>query len=276
MLQHAPQIESAAQAVRDRWDSTPCAGVILGSGLGGLADEMEVEQVIDYGDIPHFPQATAVGHRGRLVCGMLAGRSVVAFQGRFHLYEGHSPQQSTLPVRLLKAMGARVLLVSNAAGGINPAMEVGDLMLIHDQINLTFTNPLVGINDDNLGPRFPDMSVPYDSLLESQAIEVARQHAIDLHRGVYVAIMGPTYETRAEYRMARLMGGDAVGMSTVPEVIVAQHAGLRVLGLSTITNVGSPDSLTQTTAHDVLAAAATASNKLSRIIKGVLESLSES
>jgi purine-nucleoside phosphorylase len=271
MLQLAKQIESAAQAVEDRWDTTPCAGIILGSGLGGLADEMDVEQVIDYADIPHFPQVTAMGHRGRLVCGGLAGRPVVAFQGRFHLYEGHSPQQSTLPVRLIKALGANTMLVSNAAGGINPKFKVGDVMLIHDQINLTFRNPLVGINDDELGPRFPDMSEPYDPQLEKLAIEIARQQNFVLHRGVYVALLGPTYETRAEYRMARLLGGDAVGMSTVPEVVVARHAGMRVLGLSTITNIA--DSSTETTGHDVLNAAASASNKLSKIIEGVVKSL---
>ncbi len=273
MLQLASQIESAADAVRKQWNGTPRAGIILGSGLGGLANEISIEAEIDYAEIPHFPRASALGHRGQLVCGSLGDVPVIAFQGRFHLYEGHSPQQASLPVRLMRALGAENLVVSNAAGGVNPRYQVGDVMLIEDQINLMFANPLVGVNDDQLGPRFPDMSAPYDADWMQLAAEIARSENFVLRQGVYVAMLGPTYETRAEYRMARTLGADAVGMSTVPEVLAARHAGMRVLGLSTITNVCSPDALSETTGEDVLAAAATAADKLLKIVRGVVESL---
>jgi purine-nucleoside phosphorylase len=273
MLHLASQIAETSAAVRRHWSATPAAGVILGSGLGELAKEIDAAATIDYADLPHFPHATALGHAGKLVCGTLAGKPVVAFQGRFHLYEGHAPQRAAYPVRLLKALGGRVLIVSNAAGGLNPQYATGDVMLIDDQINLMFANPLIGVNDDALGPRFPDMSGPYDRRLQRQAVEIAQREGFTLHRGVYVAVLGPNYETRAEYRMLRRLGGDAVGMSTVPEVIAAQHAGLRVLGLSTITNVGSPDALSETTAHDVLNVAASAAKKLSAIVRGVVNSL---
>ena len=273
MLNLAAQIDAAATAVRRKWDETPAAGIILGSGLGGLAAQLDAAAVIDYADIPGFPKTTAIGHAGKLVCGKLEGKAVVAFQGRFHLYEGHSPELAGMPVRLLKAVGGQVLIVSNAAGGLNPQYGTGDVMLIDDQINLMFANPLVGVNDDNLGPRFPDMSSPYDRQLQALAVKIAMREGFVLHRGVYVAVLGPNYETRAEYRLLRRLGGDAVGMSTVPEVIVAQHAGLRVLGLSTITNVGSADALTETSGHDVLAVAATAADKLSAIVRGVVKAL---
>lgn len=273
MLQLLTKIEAAAAAVKQRWSSTPKVGIILGSGLGGLAEEIDVEATIDYADLPHFPKTSALGHRGQLVCGTLEGVPLVAFQGRFHLYEGHSPQQSTLPVRLLRALGAETLLVTNAAGGVNPSYEVGDIMLIDDQINFLFANPLVGVNDENLGPQFPDMSAPYDAELREVAAGIARRNDFVLHRGVYLAMLGPTYETRAEYRMARRLGGDAVGMSTVPEVIAARHAEMRVLGLTTITNVGSPDAPSETSGHDVIAAAETASEKLTKIVRGVVTTL---
>lgn len=273
MLEVARQIAETAAVVRSRWTETPRAGVILGSGLGGFADEIDVDAAIDYADLPHFPRTTAIGHAGRLVCGRIDGTPLVAFQGRFHLYEGHAPQTATLLVRLLKALGAGTLIVSNAAGGLNPQYATGDVMLIDDQINLLFANPLVGVNDDKLGPRWPDMSRPYDRDLQRTAMAVATRNGFNLHRGVYVAVLGPNYETRAEYRMLRRLGGDAVGMSIVPETIVAVHAGLRVLGLSTITNVGSPDALTETTAHDVLNVAGAAGAKLSAIVRGVVEAL---
>ena len=273
MQELANQMKSAVRAVRKRWDQIPCAGLILGSGLGGLAEEIEVEQVIDYHDIPHFPQVTAMGHRGRLVCGKLADRPVVAFQGRFHMYEGHSPQQASLPVRLLQALGAETLLLTNAAGGVDPTLGVGDLMLIEDQINLLFRNPLVGINCDDLGPRFPDMSMPFDIRLQEMAMKIALQKNITLHRGIYMAMLGPSYETRAEYKMARTLGADAVGMSTVPEVIAARHANMRVLCISTITNVCSPDALTETTGQDVLKTAAAATGKIGKILHGLAQSL---
>jgi purine-nucleoside phosphorylase len=273
MLNVANIAEDAAAVVRRHWPAAPRAGVILGSGLGGLADEIDAEATLDYAEIPHFPRTTAIGHAGKLVCGRLAGAPVVAFQGRFHLYEGHAPERAGFPVRLLKALGGVALVASNAAGGLNPQYAPGDLMLIDDHINLMFANPLVGVNDDALGPRFPDMSAPYDRELQDRALSFARREGVVLHRGVYAAVLGPNYETRAEYRMLRRLGADAVGMSTVPEVIVARHAGLRVLGLSTITNVGSPDALGQTTAHDVLAVAATAAARVSAIIRGVVREL---
>jgi purine-nucleoside phosphorylase len=273
MLHLANQIAETAAVVRKRWAHTPKAGVILGSGLGDFANEIDAQATIPYADLPHFPHTTAIGHAGRLVCGQLEGVPVIAFQGRFHLYEGHGAEAAALPVRLLKALGGEALIVSNAAGGLNPQYGPGDVMLIDDQINLLFDNPLIGVNDDALGPRFPDMSSPYDRQLQRRAMEIAMREGFILHRGVYVSVLGPNYETRAEYRMLRRLGGDAVGMSTVPEVIAARHAGLRVLGLSTITNVGSPDALTETSGHDVLNVAATAAKKLSAIVRGVLKLL---
>ncbi|MDZ4656509.1 MAG: purine-nucleoside phosphorylase [Bythopirellula sp.] len=273
-MQHvAEQIAAAAQAVRERWPDTPRAGIVLGSGLGALAEEIKVDTKIDYADIPNFVKSTALGHKGQLVCGHLEDVPVMAFQGRFHLYEGYSAEQAALPARLTKALGANALIVSNAAGGLNPHYSVGDVMVIEDHINMMFANPLIGVNDDNLGPRFPDMSCPYDHEFMEIAACVARREDFVLHRGVYVAMLGPTYETRAEYRMARRLGGDVAGMSTVPEVIAARHADMRVLGLSTITNVGSPDAPTSTTGHDVLAAAMTASAKLTKIVRGTVASL---
>jgi purine-nucleoside phosphorylase len=273
MLHLADQIAETAATVRQQWRHTPVAGVILGSGLGDLAKEIDAEATIGYAELPHFPRVTAMGHAGKLVCGRLAGKPVVAFQGRFHLYEGHTAETASLLVRLLKALGGRVLIISNAAGGLNPQYGTGDVMLIDDHVNMMFANPLIGVNDDALGPRFPDMSSPYDRRLQRIAVDVAMRERFILHRGVYVAVLGPNYETRAEYRMLRRLGGDAVGMSTVPEVIAAQHAGLRTLGLSTITNVGSPDALSETTGHNVLAVAATAAKKLSAIVHGVIETL---
>jgi len=277
MLELASQIEESAAAVRGKWRTAPRVAIILGSGLGDLARDIASEATLDYAEIPHFPHVTAMGHQGRLVCGRLEGVPVVAFQGRFHLYEGHEAAQTALPVRLAKVLGAEVLIVSNAAGGVNPRFQVGDVMLIEDQINFLFDNPLVGVNDDRLGPRFPDMSAPYDRELMQVAVEIARRENIVLHQGVYMAMLGPTYETRAEYRMVRQLGGDAAGMSTVPEVLAARHAGMRVLGLSLITNIGtnigSPDAPAATSGHDVLAAAATAAGKLTKIVRGVIKSV---
>jgi purine-nucleoside phosphorylase len=276
LLHIAAQMAESATAVRQRWSQIPRVGIILGTGLGGLAREIAAEAAIEYSEIPHFPRTTALGHAGKLVCGQLAGAPVIAFQGRFHLYEGRAPERAAFPVRLLNALGGDALIVSNAAGGLNPQYAAGDVMLIDDHINLMFGNPLVGVNDEALGPRFPDMSAPYDRELQRSAAGIAMNAGFVLHRGVYVAVRGPNYETRAEYRMLRRLGGDAVGMSTVPEVIAARHAGLRVLGLSIITNVGSPDVLTETTGHDVLAVAATAAEKVGALVCGVVRSLSRS
>ena len=270
MQQFARQIEAAAEFVRQRWPCRPRAGLLLGSGLGTVAAEISWQQEIDYAEIPYFPRTTVLGHRGRLVCGHLAGAPVMAFQGRVHLYEGCRPQQVSLPVRLLQALGAEMLLIFSAAGGLNPRFSPADLMLIEDQINLMFANPLLGANDEKLGPRFPDMSVPYDPVLMNLAAAVAREENFLLHRGVYAGMLGPTYETRAEYRMLRRLGGDAVGMSTVPEVLAARHAGIRVLGVAAIANEGLPDALTKTTGHNVLATAATAAAPLRKIVRGIL------
>ncbi|MEX2306388.1 MAG: purine-nucleoside phosphorylase [Pirellulales bacterium] len=264
------QIVESAAYLRGRWSARPRAGVILGSGLGSVGDEIELDAAIDYGDVPHFLRSTAVGHRGRLLCGRLAGVPVVAMQGRFHCYEGYSAERATFPVRVMNALGIELLIVSNAAGGLNPNFACGDVMVIDDHINLLNRNPLVGVNDDRLGPRFPDMSAPYDRRLGDRAQAVARRENFACHRGVYIAMLGPTYETRAEIRMLRHFGGDAVGMSTVPEAIVAAHAGLRVLGLSTITNVCSPDVPHTTSGEEVVATAETARDKLRAIVAGII------
>jgi purine-nucleoside phosphorylase len=270
-MQHLrAQIDQSAAFVRRRWSERPRVGIILGSGLGSVGDSIDLEAPIDYGDVPHFLKSTAVGHRGRLICGKLAGVPVIAMQGRFHCYEGYSAERATFPVRVMNALGIKLLIVSNAAGGLNPNFACGDVMVIDDHINLLNRNPLVGVNDDQLGPRFPDMSAPYDRRLGNQALGIARTENFVCHRGVYVAMLGPTYETRAEIRMLRYIGGDAAGMSTVPEVIVAAHAGLRVLGLSTITNICSPDKQVITSGHEVVATAESARGKLLAIVSGVI------
>jgi purine-nucleoside phosphorylase len=272
MLHVADQVDESIAFIRRRWPGMPRAGIILGSGLGAVGDTIEVEEAFGYGDVPHFLRSTAVGHRGRLLCGRLAGVPVVAMQGRFHCYEGYSAQRATFPVRVMKALGAELLVVSNAAGGLNPTYAAGDVMVIDDHINLLNRNPLIGVNDDRLGPRFPDMSAPYDHRLGDRALAIARSHDFVCHRGVYIAMLGPTYETRAEIRMLRYLSGDAVGMSTVPEVIVAAHAGMRVLGLSTITNVCSSDVPHTTSGEEVVATAETARDKLRAIVTGIVPS----
>ena len=267
-------IERAAAAVRSRFDERPEVGIILGTGLGALAGEIGTTAVIDYPTIPGFPRSTVESHAGRLLCGTLGGKTVVAMQGRFHRYEGYSLQQVTFPVRVLKALGAQSLIVSNACGGMNPAWSAGDLMLITDHINLLGDNPLVGANDERLGPRFPDMSAPYDGELSAIARSVASEKHITLREGVYVAVSGPNLETRAEYRMLRAIGADVVGMSTVPEVIVAVHAGLRVLGLSIITDMCIPEELEPASLEKIIAMANKAEPNLTAVVRGVLERMS--
>ncbi len=271
-MQHLrARVEEAASTIKASWPAPPTWGVVLGSGLGGLADQISPEAVFAYEDLPHFPRSTAAGHAGRLVCGRLDSVPVVAMQGRFHLYEGWSAEQASFPVRVMRALGADSLVLSNAAGGLNPAFSVGDIMAIDDHINLMFRNPLIGINDDTLGPRFPDMSAPYSNDLLQRAAQASRQHDFALHRGVYVGMLGPTYETRAEYRMLRHLGGDAAGMSTVPETIAAVHAGMRVAAFSAITNVCSPDVLGETTHDEVVAAADTAAANLTTIVRALIQ-----
>jgi purine-nucleoside phosphorylase len=266
-------ISRAADAVRAQWDHVPDVAIILGTGLGALAREIAVEATIPYEGIPGFPLSTVESHAGRLLCGTLGGRRVVAMQGRFHRYEGYTLRQVTFPVRVLRALGARTLVVSNACGGMHPLWAPGDLMLIADHINLLGDNPLIGPNDDTLGPRFPDMSAPYDAELRAIARAVAAAAGITLREGVYVAVPGPALETRAEYRMLRGLGADVVGMSTVPEVLVAVHGGMRVLGVSIITDQCLPDALEPASLEAILAVAGRAEPHLTALVRGVLERL---
>ncbi len=272
-----PALDAAADdpvtAERARWDGVPEAAVILGTGLGGLAERMHVEVAIPYEAVPGMPLSTVESHAGRLLCGTLAGRRVIAMQGRFHRYEGYSLQEVTFPVRVLRALGAESLLVSNACGGMNPYWRPGDLVLIADHINLLGDSPLIGPNEDALGPRFPDMSEPYSQALQEIAVQVATEKKIPLRRGVYVAVPGPNLETRAEYRMLRALGADVVGMSTVPEVIVAVHGGMRVLGLSIITDQCLPDALEPASVEQIIAVARGAEPALADVVTGVLERL---
>jgi purine-nucleoside phosphorylase len=266
-------VHEAAEVVRARWSATPVAGIILGTGLGGLAREIDVAATVEYGDIPGFPLSTVESHAGRLLCGTLGGKPVVAMQGRFHRYEGYSLQQVTFPVRVLRALGAETLIVSNACGGMRKEWAPGDLMLIADHINLLGDNPLVGPNDERLGPRFPDMSAPYNAELREIAREVAASQGTVLREGVYVAVTGPNLETRAEYRMLRGIGADVVGMSTVPEVIVAVHGGMRVLGVSIITDQCIPETLVSAELATIIATAARAEPRLTALVRGVMERL---
>jgi purine-nucleoside phosphorylase len=270
MLELLGQIEEAVAAIRAKWEGRPHAGIILGTGLGGLVDDIDVVVSLDYEEIPNLPRSTTISHRGRLVCGQLEGLPVAAMDGRFHMYEGYTLKQITLPVRVLKALGAELLIVSNACGGMNPYFREGDIMVIEDHINLMGDNPLIGVNDDRLGPRFPDMCEPYDLKLVDRALEVARREDIVAHQGVFVAVAGPNLETRAEYRFLRMIGADAVGMSTVPEVIVAAHCGLRVVGFSIVTDMCLPDALQPADVPKIIAVANAAEPKLRKLLRGVL------
>jgi purine-nucleoside phosphorylase len=267
------QIQQARQAVQAQWKGTPRIGIILGTGLGGLAEDIATEARLSYEHIPHFPQATVTSHAGRLVCGRLGGKTVAAMEGRFHYYEGYSLQQLTFPVRVLKALGCEVLIASNACGGMNPQYGKGDLMVIEDHINLMGDNPLIGKNDDRLGPRFPDMCHVYDRELIALTQRVALEARIVCNKGVYVAVPGPNLETRAEYRFLRGIGADVVGMSTVPETIVGVHCGLRNLGLSVITDMCLPDALEPANIDEILATAAAAEKQLRVLVRRVVEEL---
>ncbi len=263
-------IDAAADFVAARWPTQPRVGIILGSGLGHFSAHISADERIAYCDIPHFPRTTALAHSGHLVCGRLGGVPVVAMEGRCHGYEGYSLAEITLPVRVMHRLGIEVLIVSNACGGMNPRYAQGDIMVIDDHINLMFGSPLVGRHVDAWGERFPDMSRPYDSALVERALEIARQENFAAHRGVYVGVKGPNLETRAEYRFFRAIGGDVVGMSTVPEVIVAAQLGLRVLGLATVTNVCLPDALGTATGNGIVAVAETAEPKLRKIVCSIV------
>jgi purine-nucleoside phosphorylase len=264
------RINEAKAVLQSRWSGQPRVGIILGTGLGGLADEIENAVKIPYPDLPYFPVSTVETHAGRLVCGHLVGKAVLAMEGRFHFYEGYTLQEITFPVRVMRALGCEVLIVSNACGGMNPQWAKGDIMLIEDHINLLGDNPLIGKNDERLGPRFPDMCRPYDLDLIKLAQRVALEEKIVCHKGVFVAVPGPNLETRAEYRFLRGIGADVVGMSTVPEVIVGVHAGMRVLGLSVITDQCLPDALEPASIPDIIATANAAEKKLRVLVRRVV------
>lgn len=268
------QINEAVSFIRTKTTAQPAIGIILGTGLGGVAREMAVETEIDYATIPHFATSTVESHSGKLLFGTLSGKSVVAMQGRFHYYEGYTMRQITFPVRVMKFLGVRSLLISNAAGALNPLFQKGDVMIICDHINLLGDNPLIGPNDDSLGPRFPDMSEPYSRKLIALAEECGLDLKIKLQKGVYAALTGPNLETRAEYRFLRTIGADAVGMSTVPEVIVAVHMGMEVLGFSILTDECFPDALKPVTLEEVIAVATSAEPKMTAVMKEVVKRMS--
>ncbi len=265
-------VQATVKAIRKKIHLIPDIAIVLGSGLGAVSQQIEGRREIAYEKLPHFPVATVQGHRGAMIFGTVKGRRVMAMEGRFHLYEGYSMEQVTYPIRVARALGAKILIISNAAGGLNPLFAQGDLMLIADQIGLLMGgNPLIGPNDERLGVRFPDMSTPYDPVLLELASSVALQERMKVQQGVYVGVQGPSLETRAEYRFLRMIGADAVGMSTVPEVIAAVHGGMRVLGISCITDLCLPDRLKPLTIEEVLKIAGTTEPKLSRLILKVIE-----
>lgn len=267
------QITEAADALRQRWDGHPRFGIVLGTGLGALVNEMTETVEIPYADLPHFLHSSVESHAGKLICGQLGGQPVLAMQGRFHAYEGYSLQEITFPVRVMKAMGCEYLVVSNACGGMNPQYQTGDLMLIEDHINLLGDNPLIGPNDDRLGVRFPDMSEPYSRELLTLARQITLEERIVCHQGVYVAVPGPNLETRAEYRFLRTIGADVVGMSTVPEVIVGVHASMKILGISVITDMCFPDALQPVSLQKIIQVANQAEPKLATLVRRVIASI---
>ncbi len=264
------QAQEAVASIRKVWQGTPRVGLILGTGLGGLAEQIETEATIPYGEIAHFTKSTAPGHAGKLVCGTLRGVPIVAMAGRLHYYEGYSLQQVTFPVRVMKALGAELLVATNAAGGINPQLDLADLVLLEDHISLLPDNPLRGVNDDQLGPRWPDLLEPYSQELISLTRKTALELGIHVHKGVFVAVPGPNLETRAEYRMLKMLGADVVGMSTVPEVLVAKHGGMKVLAFSVVTDMCLPDHLEPVDVPKILANAEIGGQKLAKLIPEVL------
>ncbi len=264
------KIKETADFIGSKTSVKPQIGIILGTGLGGLVNEIDIIDSIPYSDIPNFPVSTVKGHQGRLIFGKLSGKDIVAMQGRFHFYEGYTMQEATFPVRVFKHLGIQTMVVSNAAGGMNKAFSVGDIMFINDHINLMPSNPLIGKNYDELGPRFPDMSEAYDQELLSLAKQVAKDLNIKTQEGVYASVSGPTFETPAEYRYMRIIGADAVGMSTVPEVIVARHGGMRVFALSVITDLGGMEETVAVSHEEVIEAANAAEPKMTAILKEIL------
>lgn len=267
------KINEAAAFLASLWSEQPRVGIILGTGLGGLVNEITIEKSVLYEQIPHFPISTVEGHSGRMIIGRIGGVPVLAMQGRFHFYEGYAMSQVTFPARVMKVAGINTLFVSNAAGGLNPSFRVGDIMVIDDHINMFGTNPLIGPNMNEFGPRFPDMSEVYSKRLIDKAFAIAKDNKIELKRGVYVGTCGPTFETPAEYKMFRTIGGDAVGMSTVPEVIVAHHAGMEVFGISIITDSGVPGEIVEVSHEEVQKVAAAAEPLMTKIIRELVVSL---
>ncbi len=264
------KIKETADFLKTKTNFEPTVGIILGTGLGGLVNEIEVEHAIAYEDIPNFPVSTVEGHSGKLILGTLGNKKVVALQGRFHFYEGYSMAEVVFPVRVMKFLGIESLFVSNASGGVNPDFEVGEIMIIDDHINLFPTNPLIGKNYDELGPRFPDMSEPYDHKMIAMAEEIAQANGIKVAKGTYAGLTGPTLETPAEYKYVRAIGADAVGMSTVPEVIAARHMGIPCFGFSIVTDLGVPGKIIEMTHEIVQGVAANAEPKMTLIIKEIL------
>ena len=264
------KIKETAEYLESKTGIRPEIGIILGTGLGGLVNEIEIRHTLPYEFIPNFPVSTVDGHHGQLILGKMSGRNIVAMKGRFHYYEGYSMQELTFPVRVMKFLGVNLLILSNASGGLNPAFEIGDIMVIEDHINLMKDNPLIGRNEDEVGTRFPDMGHAYDTELISKAFAIAEKHGISLQKGIYAAVSGPTYETPAEYRYIRTIGADAVGMSTVPEVIAARHMGLRCFAVSIISDLGVPGKIVRITHQDVIAAAASTEPKMTTIIRELI------
>jgi len=266
-------VNETLSVIRKKTSKNYDVGIILGTGLGGLVKDISIEHEIDYAELPHFPLSTVESHHGKLIFGKIGGKDVVAMQGRFHFYEGYSMRQITYPVRVMKFLGVKTLLVSNACGGMNPIYHRGDIMIMNDHINLLGDNPLIGKNEDELGPRFPDMSEPYNLELIKLAEEVALENKVKVQKGVYVAVPGPNLETKAEYRFLRSIGADVVGMSTIPENIVANHMGMEVLGISIVTDECFPEALKPAKVEDIIATAMEAEPKMTLIMKEVIKKL---
>jgi purine-nucleoside phosphorylase len=273
MAKAMKQLKESAKFLKKQYKHTPRIGLVLGSGLGNFVNEIEVEKEIDYHDIPNFPVSTVPGHKGKLIFGKLAGKRVVVMAGRFHFYEGYDAAEVIFPIRVMKLLGVEVLLLSNAAGGVNPDFKIGDLMIVRDHISLNTFNPLIGKNIDELGPRFPDMNEPYKKYLIQKAKDVAARLNIEVKEGVYYAVTGPTFETKAEYKMIHILGGDAVGMSTAQESIVANHMGMHVFAMSVITDIGLLEGTNTISHEEVLEAAKAAEPKFAAIFKGLIEAI---
>ncbi len=267
------KVQETASFLKSQYAEKPLAGIILGSGLGNFTEHIAIEKEVPYSDIPHFPVSTVKGHSGKLIFGELSGKKIVAMAGRFHFYEGYSPQEVVFPIRVLKMLGIEYLFLSNAAGGVNPDFKVGDIMIINDHISFSTPNPLIGKNVEEWGTRFPDMSEPYKKSLIAKAREIGRQFNFDLKEGVYFVVTGPTFETHAEYRMIHILGADAVGMSTVQECIVANHSGISVFAASVITDIGIREEANKITHEEVLAAATEAEPKLAQLFISLLATL---